>query len=268
MAKIIIKDGELSSSAGINVPGSFSVSGNVTIGNNFTDTLTINSISTFNDELIIKDTLSGTIAQFTTITASNIYPLNIGSNYPLLLSGPEIGLPGWQIIGGGTAGVGCAASSSYLIPFWFTSPITVNSACFYVTATTASALMDFSIWRCEATSSSPGFIPVTRVQVQSSVDVSTVGLKQVSGSMPLNLDPGFYVMVLTANSSVTCRGLTYNADSFRGARLSATDFQLQLVEAYLSTTGFPISTNWSGSISVSVSNGATGYRGQAAIRWS
>jgi hypothetical protein len=72
MAKIIIKDGEISSSAGINIPGSLTISGNVTIGDNFTDTLTVNSTTTFNDELVVKDILSGTTAQFDTITGSNI----------------------------------------------------------------------------------------------------------------------------------------------------------------------------------------------------
>lgn len=70
MAKIIVKDGELSSSAGINIPGSLSISGNVTIGDNFTNTLTVNSISTFNDDLTVLDILSGTISRFTTITSS------------------------------------------------------------------------------------------------------------------------------------------------------------------------------------------------------
>jgi hypothetical protein len=72
MAKIIIKDGQLSSSAGINIPGSFSVSGNVVIGDNFTDTLIINSTTTFNDDLTVNDILSGSIARFTTVSASVI----------------------------------------------------------------------------------------------------------------------------------------------------------------------------------------------------
>lgn len=59
MAKIVIKDGELSSSAGINIPGSLSVSGNVIIGDNFTDTLTVYSAATFNDDLVVLDTISG-----------------------------------------------------------------------------------------------------------------------------------------------------------------------------------------------------------------
>jgi hypothetical protein len=59
MAKIVIKDGELSSSAGINIPGSLSVSGNVTIGDVFTDILTVNANSIFNDDLTVLDTISG-----------------------------------------------------------------------------------------------------------------------------------------------------------------------------------------------------------------
>lgn len=70
MAKIILSDGNISSSAGINIPGSFSVSGNVTLGDNFTDILVVNSSATFNDDLTIQDTLSGTIAKFNVVTAS------------------------------------------------------------------------------------------------------------------------------------------------------------------------------------------------------
>jgi hypothetical protein len=211
--------------------------------------------------------LSGTTAQFTTITASNIYPLSFGGNYPLLMGGPEVGMPGWQVIGTGTGGVACPLSSSYIVPFWFGAPITVITASFYVTATVAGARADFSIWRCDFTSSAPAFLPVSRSYVESNIDVSTVQLYNITSSMPLTLDPGLYVAVITSNtSSLTCRALTYNADSFRSARVS-TDFQLQLVEAYTAPTGYPIGTTWSGSISTSTANGALGYRGQVAIRW-
>jgi hypothetical protein len=72
MAKIVIKDGELSSSAGINIPGSLAISGNVIIGDNFTDTLTVYSAATFNDDLSVLDTISGSIGKFTVITSSGI----------------------------------------------------------------------------------------------------------------------------------------------------------------------------------------------------
>ena len=217
---------------------------------------------------ITGSVITGSVGRFTTITASNIYPLSFGGNYPLLLGGPEVGMPGWQVIGTGTGGVACPLSSSYIVPFWFGAPITVITASFYVTATVVGARADFSIWRCEFTSSSPAFVPVSRSYVQSNIDVSTVQLYNITSSMPLTLDPGFYAAVITSNtSSLTCRALTYSADSFRSARLSATDFQLQLLEAYTAPTGYPIGTNWSGSISISTANGALGYRGQVAIRW-
>lgn len=76
MAKIIIKDGEISSSAGINVPGSLTISGNVILGDNFTDTLTVNSIATFNDELVVKDILSGTTANFSTLNVATLSASN------------------------------------------------------------------------------------------------------------------------------------------------------------------------------------------------
>lgn len=70
MAKISLKDGELSSSAGINVPGNFSISGNVIIGDNFADTLIVNSNATFNDDLTVVDTISASVGRFTFITSS------------------------------------------------------------------------------------------------------------------------------------------------------------------------------------------------------
>jgi hypothetical protein len=76
MAKIIIKDGEISSSAGINIPGSLSISGNLTIGDNFTDTLTVNSAATFNDDLTVIDTISGSIGNFSTVNVGTISATN------------------------------------------------------------------------------------------------------------------------------------------------------------------------------------------------
>ncbi len=70
MAKIVIKDGELSSSAGISIPGSLAISGNVTIGDNFTDTLTVYSAATFNDDLTVLDIISGSTGRFTVVTSS------------------------------------------------------------------------------------------------------------------------------------------------------------------------------------------------------
>lgn len=72
MAKIIIKDGEISSSAGISIPGSLSISGNVIIGDNFTDTLVVNSSATFGDDISVVDTISGSIGKFTAVTSSGI----------------------------------------------------------------------------------------------------------------------------------------------------------------------------------------------------
>ena len=103
MAKVIIKDGEISSSAGINIPGSLTVAGNLVVNGNYpssgggsgstspggTDTnIQFNSGSTFSgsNNLVYNyttNTLSGTIAQFTTITGTNIvadvYQAGIGS---------------------------------------------------------------------------------------------------------------------------------------------------------------------------------------------
>ena len=70
MAIITLKDGQISSSAGINIPGNLSISGNVIIGDNFTDTLTIYSATTFNDDLTVLDIISGSIGRFTVITSS------------------------------------------------------------------------------------------------------------------------------------------------------------------------------------------------------
>lgn len=217
---------------------------------------------------ITVENISGTTAQFTTITASNIYPLSFGGKYPLLLEGPQVGMPGWQVIGVGATGLACPVSSSYIVPFWFGAPITIDAASFYVSQTVPGALADFSIWSCEPTSSAPSFVPVSRRYVESSIDVSTVGIYTITSSMPLTLEPGFYAAVITSNtSSLGCYALTYNADSFRSARVASTGFQLQLVQGYTAPTGYPIGTTWSGSISTTVSNGALGYRGQVAIRW-
>jgi hypothetical protein len=70
MAKIVLKDGQLSSSAGINIPGSLSISGNVQIGDNFTDILTVNSTAIFNDDITVADIISGSTGRFTVITSS------------------------------------------------------------------------------------------------------------------------------------------------------------------------------------------------------
>ena len=70
MAKIVVKNGEISSSAGIVVPSGLTISGNVIIGDNFTDTLTVNAAATFSDDLTVVDTVSGSIGRFTVITSS------------------------------------------------------------------------------------------------------------------------------------------------------------------------------------------------------
>ena len=72
MGKISLKDGQISSSAGINIPGSLTVSGNMIIGDYFTDTLSINSNTTFIDDCTVLDVLSGTVGRFTTITGSTV----------------------------------------------------------------------------------------------------------------------------------------------------------------------------------------------------
>jgi hypothetical protein len=93
MAKIVVKDGELSSSAGINVPGSFSISGNVEIGDNFTDTLTVNSSAIFNDDLTVLDIISGSTGRFTSVTASDVViygtaSLSTNPNYAYIIYNP------------------------------------------------------------------------------------------------------------------------------------------------------------------------------------
>lgn len=72
MAKIVIKNGEISSSAGISIPGNLTISGNVTIGDIFTDVLTVNANATFTDNLTVQDILSGTAGQFNNITGSSL----------------------------------------------------------------------------------------------------------------------------------------------------------------------------------------------------
>lgn len=78
MAKIIIKDGQISSSAGISIPGNLSIpgnvsiSGNVILGDNFTDTLTVNANAIFNDDLTVIDTISSSFGRFTVLTGSII----------------------------------------------------------------------------------------------------------------------------------------------------------------------------------------------------
>lgn len=77
MAKIIIKNSEISSSAGINIPGNLSIAGDTVIGDLFTDTLTINAHATFNEdisaeEVVISSSFKGDVSQLHSLTASNI----------------------------------------------------------------------------------------------------------------------------------------------------------------------------------------------------
>jgi cytoskeletal protein CcmA (bactofilin family) len=77
MAKIIIKDSEISSSAGINIPGNLSIAGDTVIGDLFTDSLVINANTTFNEDInaediIISSSFKGDGSQLHSITASNI----------------------------------------------------------------------------------------------------------------------------------------------------------------------------------------------------
>jgi hypothetical protein len=77
MAKIIIKDSEISSSAGINIPGNLSIAGDTVIGDLFTDSLTVNASTTFNEDIDAKDVIisssfKGNGSQLHSLTASNI----------------------------------------------------------------------------------------------------------------------------------------------------------------------------------------------------
>ena len=77
MAKIIIKNSEISSSAGINIPGNLSIAGDTVIGDLFTDSLIINAHTTFNEdisaeEIIISSSFKGDGSQLHNLTASNI----------------------------------------------------------------------------------------------------------------------------------------------------------------------------------------------------
>ena len=51
MAKIIIKDSEISSSAGIHVPGNFSISGSLMISDIFADAITVSTKVLINEDL-------------------------------------------------------------------------------------------------------------------------------------------------------------------------------------------------------------------------
>lgn len=77
MAKIIIKDSEISSSAGINIPGNLSIAGDTTIGDLFTDSLIVNASTTFNEDvdakdIVISSSFKGDGSQLQNLTASNI----------------------------------------------------------------------------------------------------------------------------------------------------------------------------------------------------
>jgi hypothetical protein len=77
MAKIIIKNSEISSSAGINIPGNLSIAGDTVIGDLFTDSLIINAHTTFNEdisaeEITISSSFKGNGSQLHSLTASNI----------------------------------------------------------------------------------------------------------------------------------------------------------------------------------------------------
>jgi hypothetical protein len=77
MAKIIIKNSEISSSAGINIPGNLSIAGDTVIGDLFTDSLIINAHTTFNEdvsaeEVVISSSFKGDGSQLHSITASNV----------------------------------------------------------------------------------------------------------------------------------------------------------------------------------------------------
>jgi hypothetical protein len=77
MANIIIKNSEISSSAGINIPGNLSIAGDTVIGDLFTDSLIVNSHTTFNEDIsaeqvIISSSFKGDGSQLYGLTASNI----------------------------------------------------------------------------------------------------------------------------------------------------------------------------------------------------
>jgi hypothetical protein len=77
MAKIIIKNSEISSSAGINIPGNLSIAGDTVIGDVFTDSLIVNAHATFNEDIsaeqvVISSSFKGNGSQLHSLTASNI----------------------------------------------------------------------------------------------------------------------------------------------------------------------------------------------------
>lgn len=77
MAKIVIKNSEISSSAGINIPGNLSIAGDTVIGDVFTDSLVVNAHTTFNEdisaeEIVISSSFKGDGSQLYGLTASNI----------------------------------------------------------------------------------------------------------------------------------------------------------------------------------------------------
>lgn len=242
--------------------------------------------------IFASGSITGSTAQFTNyigVSASQVTNVPTGSltsstvqgalnelqteielqSFPLLITGPEIGLPGWQVLGLGSGAIPVNTSSSYVIPFANSQPIKLTEINFDVTAGSAGALIDVSVWRCEnITSSSPiaSFIPTTRLYNFTGVNGSVVGTKSVTTGLPLIISGGLHAVVLTSNTELTCSGLLYNAPSFGSARVSS-GFQLQVIQGYTANTGYPLTTTWSGSVSATRANGAIGYRGQAAIGW-
>lgn len=87
MAKIVVKNGEISSSAGINIPSGLNISGNVVIGDNFTDTLIVNASTTFNDDIIVSDTVSASIGRFDSITLGSSISGSGAALYNITASG-------------------------------------------------------------------------------------------------------------------------------------------------------------------------------------
>ena len=214
--------------------------------------------------------VSGTTAQFTTVSASNFFPIDNAVKYPLVLNTGETGLPGWEILGLNTDGGAStiSTSGSNLVPFWFSEPISVKSVSFVISSgSTGPGLMDVSIWGCQRSTGSAGFIPVTRVYNTSSIDVSTIGSRTITSGFPLTLEPGLYSVVLTTNNQVNSRSFVFNAPGARMARFTVSGPQVAVIQKYFANTGYPASTTWTAPVDLSVAYGAIGYRAEAAIDW-